>query len=57
MLPCAALTPRLPTHPLPAPGMGNTKTLAYLEYVDNFTTSYCLDAVDLGVQMAGWAIY
>ena len=57
MLPCAALTPRLPTPPLPAPGMGNTQTLAYLEYVDNFTTSYCLDAVDLGVQMAGWAIY
>lgn len=32
-------------------GMGNVKTLAFLEYVDNFTDAYCADALDLGLQL------
>lgn len=31
--------------------MGNVKTLEYLQYVDNFTTAYCSDALDLGLQL------
>lgn len=37
--------------------MGNQKTIAYLHYIDNFTTADCLDAIDVGVQMAGFAVY
>ena len=32
-------------------GMGNVKTLDFLRYVDNFTDSYCHDALDLGLQL------
>ena len=32
-------------------GMGNIKTLAFLTYVDNFTDSYCTDALDVGLQL------
>lgn len=32
-------------------GMGNTKTLAFLKYVDNFTDAYCPDALDVGLQL------
>jgi hypothetical protein len=32
-------------------GMGNIKTLAFLQYVDNFTTATCVDALDLGLQL------
>ncbi|KAI7840766.1 hypothetical protein COHA_005580 [Chlorella ohadii] len=32
-------------------GMGNVKTIAFFEYVDNFTDSYCPDALDLGLQL------
>lgn len=32
-------------------GMGNVKTLAFLEYVDNFTNAHCADALDLGLQL------
>lgn len=31
--------------------MGNIKTMAFLEYTDNFTTSYCPGALDLGLQL------
>lgn len=34
-------------------GMGNVKTLAFLEYVDNFTGAHCADALDLGLQLHG----
>lgn len=32
-------------------GMGNVKTLAYLQYVDNFTDARCPDALDMGLQL------
>jgi len=32
-------------------GMGNIKTIAFLEYVDNFTTAYCPEALDMGLQL------
>ncbi|KAI3434496.1 hypothetical protein D9Q98_002571 [Chlorella vulgaris] len=32
-------------------GMGNIKTLAFLQYVDNFTDDYCPDALDMGLQL------
>lgn len=32
-------------------GMGNVKTIEFLEYVDNFTDAYCADALDLGLQL------
>lgn len=38
-------------------GMGNLKTMAYLEYVDNYTTAECWDAIDLGMDMQEWAVY
>ena len=37
--------------------MGNQKTMAYLEYIDNFTTADCYDAIDVGVQLAAFAAY
>ncbi|GAB4813551.1 hypothetical protein N2152v2_000597 [Parachlorella kessleri] len=37
--------------------MGNQKTMAYLDYIDNFTTADCFDAIDMGVQMASFAVY
>ena len=50
--------PQQPSSPTTRPpGMGNLKTMAYLEYVDNFTTADCFGAIDLGLHMAGWAIY
>ncbi|PSC67481.1 glycosyl transferase family 2 [Micractinium conductrix] len=33
-------------------GMGNIKTIQFLEYVDNFTLSYCPDALDVGLQLS-----
>lgn len=38
-------------------GMGNLKTMAYLEYVDNYTTADCYQAVDVGLDMSQWAVY
>ncbi|KAL4433679.1 hypothetical protein ABPG75_000120 [Micractinium tetrahymenae] len=32
-------------------GMGNLKTIAFLEYTDNFTDAYCPDALDWGLQL------
>lgn len=31
--------------------MGNLKTIAFLEYTDNFTDAYCPDALDWGLQL------
>lgn len=33
-------------------GMGNVKTIAFLEYTDNFTTAYCPGALDVGLQLS-----
>lgn len=38
-------------------GMGNQKTMEYMYYIDNFTTADCLGAMDVGMQMASFAVY
>lgn len=34
--------------------MGNLKTMAFFEYVNNYTTHVCLDGIDRGIYFASF---